>query len=238
MPSFTEIEAQINSNIDKRIKKFAKLVKDELDIDLDKITGEQLSRLKSKLSKLIKKAGLDQLSSVIIGFFDDVELESGKQFLKSTPVDKEAFEKLIIDRAEAIAQLGLEEDLVNIEKDLTKRFRGKLKVRDLKKLSRAGMSKLVNSLLKATVAQTETATATAVFGYDRAVTTLKAESLGLENFKYAGAKDSKNRPFCKKRVGKIFSNAEASRWNNGQKSPASIYLGGYNCRHRKVYQVD
>ena len=101
--------------------------------------------------------------------------------------------------------------------------------------TQAEMKTFVNSLMKATIAQTETATATAVMGYDRAVTTFKANSVGLNRFRYAGAKDSKNRPFCRKRAKKIFTDAEAKKWRNGQKEPAFIYLGGYNCRHRKVY---
>lgn len=100
------------------------------------------------------------------------------------------------------------------------------------------MSLFVDGLMAQTVARTKSATTTAVMGYDRAVTTMKAESVGLDKFKYVGQDDSKNRKFCEKRVGNIYSNSDADKWNNGQKEPASIYLGGYNCRHRKVYIVD
>ena len=138
---------------------------------------------------------------------------------------------------EVIADLGLQSDLDKIEKDLAKRFRKGLQIRKLKDLSKAETSEYIASLLKLTQAQTETAVATNVMGYDRAVTTIKANSVGLHSFKYAGQKDSKNRPFCRKRAGNIYFDSEAKRWRNGQKEPAFIYLGGYNCRHRKVYQT-
>ncbi len=235
MPTFEDIELQINSNIDKRIKKFAKLVKDELNIDLENVTGEQLRVLKRSLTRLIKKSGLDSLNSVIVSFFDSVENESARLLFNSTKISLDRLNEEIIDRAEILTQLGLDKDLDNIQDDLKKRMRKKLKVSTLKKMDQAEMKTFVNSLMKATIAQTETATATAVMGYDRAVTTFKANSVGLNRFRYAGAKDSKNRPFCRKRAKKIFTDAEAKQWRNGQKEPAFIYLGGYNCRHRKVY---
>ncbi len=238
MPTFEEIELQINQNIDKRIKKFAKLVKDELSIDLENVTGEQLRVLKRSLTRLIKKSGLDSLNSVIVSFFDQVENESARLLFNSTKISLDDLNKEIIDRAEILTQLSLDDDLEKIQGDLKKRMRKKLKVSTLKKLNKTEMNEFVNSLMKATIAQTETATKTAVMNYDRAVTTFKANSVGLTDWKYTGAKNSKNRPFCKKRVGKIFTDAEAKRWNNGQQPRADISLGGYNCVHRKVYIID
>lgn len=237
MPSFEDIELQINNAIDKRLKKFARLVRDELGLDLENIGVDDLRKVKRSLSRLIKKSGLDDLSGVITSFFDGVETESARLLFKSTNVSLEALNELAINQAEIIADLGLQDDLDKIEKDLAKRFRKGLQVRKLKNLSKAETSEYISSLLKLTKAQTETAVATNVMGYDRAVTTIKANTVGLNRFKYAGQKDSKNRPFCKTKAGKIFTDAVAKTWRNGQKEPAFIYLGGYNCRHRKVYQT-
>ncbi len=238
MPTFEDIELQINSSIDKKLNKFARLVKDELNIDLENVDREDIRRVRRSLPRLIKKSGLDNLSSTITSFFDDVEIESSSLLFKSTKIDLDKINDIAINRAEVIADIGLQEDLDKIEKDLGKRFRKGLQVRKIKNLTKSQMSEYISDLLKRTKAQTETATTTAVFGYDRAVTTIKAEELGLKRFKYAGPNDSRNRKFCKERVGNIYTNKQASRWRNGQKEPASIYLGGYNCRHRKVYQID
>lgn len=250
MPSFEDIELQINNSIDKRLNKFARLVRDELGLDLENITSEKLKKLtrggnsrfkkgaKNSLKALIKEAGLDSLSDVIISFFDGVEKESARLLFNSTKIDLDRLNEIAINRAEVIADLGLQNDLDKIEKDLSKRFRKGLQVRKLKNLNKSQTSEYIKSLLNLTKAQTETAVATSVMGYDRAVTTIKANEVGLHKFKYAGADDSKNRKFCKTRVGNVYFDSEAKRWRNGQKEPAFIYLGGYNCRHRKVYQVD
>jgi leucyl aminopeptidase (aminopeptidase T) len=238
LPTFEDIELQINTNIDKRIRKFAKLVQDELNIDLKNVNVEQLRVLKRSLTRLIKKSGLNSLNTVITSFFDSVEDESARLLFNSTKIDLNKLNEAIINRAEILSQIGLDKDLDNIQDNLKKRMRKKLKVSTLKKMNQDEMKTFVNSLMKATIAQTETVTTTAVMGYDRAVTTFKANSVGLNKFKYAGQKDSINRAFCKTKVGEMFSDEESKRWRNGQKSPANIYLGGYNCRHRKVYQVD
>lgn len=65
--------------------------------------------------------------------------------------------------------------------------------------------------------------------FSRAIT---ASSLNDEmKVLYVGPQDSRNRPFCAARVGKIFTMEEALAWDNGQGLPAVIYCGGYGCRH-------
>lgn len=238
MPTFEELEHNVNRSIDKRLNKFARLVKDELDIDLKNVDSDDLRKIKRSLNRLINKAGLNELSGLIVSFFDEVEKVSFGLLATDTAIDLKLINEIAIDRAEIIAQIGLDSDMERIESDLKKRFRKKLKVKDIKKLSKSEIPAFVDGLLKMTKAQTETAVTTAVMGYDRAVTTVKANDLGLHKFKYTGVKDGLNRDFCRDRAGNIYYDSEAKRWRNGQKEPASIYLGGYNCRHRKVYQVD
>jgi hypothetical protein len=78
----------------------------------------------------------------------------------------------------------------------------------------------------------ETELNTGLAGFSRSVNLYKAEELGLDHFLYVGPNDSKTREFCLERVGKVFTSEQISMWDNGQGLPASIYLGGYNCRHR------
>lgn len=123
MPTFDEIEFQINSNIDKRINKFAKLVKDELDLDLTNISGDDLRKIRRSLNRLIKKSGLDSLSNVIKSFFDDIEIQSTNLLFKSTNIDLDKLNEAIIDRAEILSQMGLDDDLDKIQDDLKKTMR-------------------------------------------------------------------------------------------------------------------
>lgn len=84
----------------------------------------------------------------------------------------------------------------------------------------------------------ETELNTGVAAFQRTVSTQKANDLGLKKFLYEGPDDDVIRPFCEERVGQIFTDEEARDWDNGQGLPADIFLGGYNCRHRKIYLDD
>ena len=86
-------------------------------------------------------------------------------------------------------------------------------------------------------AQRNSIVTTSIAGYDRAVVTTRANSVGIETFEYAGQKDKLNRPFCADRVKNIYTDTEADKWDNGEGIPANVFLGGYRCRHRKVYQA-
>lgn len=73
---------------------------------------------------------------------------------------------------------------------------------------------------------------------DRNVHLLYAEKLGLNDAIYSGTIMSESRPFCRERVGKIFSKAEIEAWADleFQGKPDIGYdpftdCGGYNCRH-------
>lgn len=63
---------------------------------------------------------------------------------------------------------------------------------------------------------------------------MKAESLGLEFFRYSGPDDAVTRSFCTRRVGKVYSRKEIDNMDNGQTGKGSVMTacGGYNCRHR------
>ena len=238
MPSFEDIESSINREILKKVENFSKLIKGDLNIDLENVTRDELRLIKRSIGKYIKKSGMNGIAGIIISFFDEIEHESDRLFSKSTKIDIEKLNEIAIDKAEKMINLGILDDIDKIEKDLGDTLRKGLQVRKLKDLSKNELIFYVDELMKATVSKAEAVSSTAVMSYDRAITTFKANELGLNKFKYTGADDRKTRPFCDERVGNIYTDEEAKYWNNGQKSPASIYLGGYNCRHRKVYQID
>jgi len=81
-------------------------------------------------------------------------------------------------------------------------------------------------------AKLETELNTGLAGFSRSVNLYKADELGIEKFVYVGPDDKVIRPFCQERVGNTYTRDQIDEWDNGQGLPATIYLGGYNCRHR------
>jgi hypothetical protein len=50
-------------------------------------------------------------------------------------------------------------------------------------------------------------------------------------FAYMGPADVKLRPFCRERVGKVFTREQIEAMDNGQMPNVFLSGGGYNCRH-------
>jgi hypothetical protein len=79
------------------------------------------------------------------------------------------------------------------------------------------------------------------------VNTAISEDLGLTHFVYQGSIIDTTRDFCRKKVGKVFTVAEAQKWRNDpdliDKKTAATYnplleRGRYNCRHFLQYISD
>lgn len=77
---------------------------------------------------------------------------------------------------------------------------------------------------------------------DRAIGKKLADDLGLKYAIYSGTIKNNTRPFCKDRVGKVFTSDEIDDWKdlNFQGKPNTGYvpnidLGGFNCRHTLDY---
>ena len=77
----------------------------------------------------------------------------------------------------------------------------------------------------------ETLANTSLSGFDHAVLQEYAAQANVTRFKYDGVIHPNTRPFCRERVGKIYTIAELDAMDNGQISPVSVYLGGFNCTH-------
>lgn len=81
---------------------------------------------------------------------------------------------------------------------------------------------------------------TAISIYSRQVDQLNATGKPDELFYYAGPLDTKTRPFCLERVGKVFTREELETADNGQLPNPLLTGGGYNCRHvaKRVSKLD
>lgn len=68
-----------------------------------------------------------------------------------------------------------------------------------------------------------------------------AEASGLDHFVYAGTAIEDSRPFCLRRLNRIYTVKEAGKWNAQEWAgkipdvPVLQQLGGYNCRHTQMF---
>jgi hypothetical protein len=72
---------------------------------------------------------------------------------------------------------------------------------------------------------------TAVATFSRQVDQIGTSGTPDELFLYAGPADTRTRPFCRARVGKVFTRADIDAMDNGQLPNVLLTGGGYNCRH-------
>lgn len=72
---------------------------------------------------------------------------------------------------------------------------------------------------------------TSLMAFQRVVHLEKAKKAGVDKFLYIGPLDKVTRPFCRQRVGRVFSLAQVQGMDNEQGLPVEIYCGGFNCRH-------
>lgn len=75
----------------------------------------------------------------------------------------------------------------------------------------------------------------AIMNFHNQVNMKKADDLGIKKFMYVGDVITTTRPFCRRRVGKLYTRAQIERWNgltwSGKSGPPLTHRGGYNCRH-------
>jgi hypothetical protein len=73
-----------------------------------------------------------------------------------------------------------------------------------------------------------------IMNFHRDVALKKAEDIGAEYFLYYGDIIKTTRPFCRRKVGKIYSKKQIQSWTHpwqGKSGPALTHCGGWNCRH-------
>ncbi|MGH1438269.1 MAG: hypothetical protein ACRBG0_27800 [Lewinella sp.] len=224
-----ELEKKLYRKYRKSLLGALRLVKKELSgIGADSVKSSP-KLLKKRINRILASSGLNKIGSSFDSILEEIDkliaLEYDLKSIKGS-VQKEAAKpvlaKTLIDTKKLVNDLG-------------KKIRKRLTIANLKKETPL---QAVESAFKSINGQARTIATTTVQGYDNELTTVTANDLGLYWFQYAGAKDSLNREFCADRVRNYYNDDQAKKWNNGQGLPADIYLGGYNCRHRKRYVTD
>ena len=89
----------------------------------------------------------------------------------------------------------------------------------------------LGAILDKSDAQIRTLYDTSVSIYGRQVEAVLATDDPGARFLYAGPDDALARPFCKARVGQVYTRAEIDRMDNHQLDNVFLTGGGYNCRH-------
>lgn len=90
----------------------------------------------------------------------------------------------------------------------------------------------VSDLFDVTERQARSLYDTALSIFSRQVDQLHTTGEPDELFYYAGPLDTKTRPFCRERVGKVFTRQQLEEADNGQLPNPLLTGGGYNCRHQ------
>lgn len=103
-----------------------------------------------------------------------------------------------------------------------------------------GLVEDVAEAFDVTDAQARSLYDTAISIYSRQVDQLHTTGDAEELFYYAGPIDLKTRPFCRERVGKVFTREQLETADNGQLPNPLLTGGGYNCRHqpKRVSRLD
>lgn len=235
-----KIEKRIGRAVSAKFKILVGLINAEINrIGFSNLKQDSslMMRLRRKIPALIKKAGLNKVNSDIRNQFSDISKQSTQQLAIDLGVSVSALRAgRITPGARKILVQSLRNQKRNVN-DLAKRFRGELRLNKISLLTRDKFDKLILSTTNLSTGQYGAQVTTAVQGFDNAVTSVKANAIGAEEFRYAGVEDDLNRQFCADRVNQVFTDAEAATWDNGQNLPADIYLGGYRCRHRKEYFI-
>lgn len=233
-------EMRVATQIEAAYKRFFLLV----DSEVDKIGGwtrlktnkEKFRRFKNKLPRMMDKAGLNNVSFYVNQTLPKVEnialeelSEQLDKYLK--PVDVRKARKATLKGTAKQNSLIMSDQRAYFNKKFTKEALDQISGEN-------GFKQFIKSLTKQSQARIDTIVRTSVQVHDNLTVTNKAEELGLTKWRYAGANDSKNRPFCAKWVGKVTTDEEMTKQDNGVGGDPAIVLGFYNCRHRKEYLVE
>ena len=100
-------------------------------------------------------------------------------------------------------------------------------------LSGAGFNAIQSALSNSGLGfhQASTIANTYVAMFDNKYMQYVAAKAGIQYFIYDGILLNQTRPFCRERVGRVYTISELTAMNNSQGLPVEQALGGYNCTH-------
>jgi hypothetical protein len=184
-------------------------------------SGDILERMRSEISRIAFEMGID----------GNIQKEAEKAIREETRKEAEQFVDSRFVPASSIQSLTSEVGKIREGYD-----------RQVFEIVRRGIarnedSKVIQERL-ARLGRTEerhygTVQNTIRLGITRQGAIEQALANGVSYFRYSGASTGA-RPFCRERIGKVYSIEEIRAMDNGQGLPVEFFCGGYNCRHRWV----
>jgi hypothetical protein len=235
-----DLEAAVRRQIkatDEQIERFVsrldKFLSDELTtilskVDVGKGKGREAIKALGGLQDALEQAGLGARLQDIESVYG-VQLKAVSDHFEKVLGQKDVLNAVDFDTAEQLITLDesvLRNKIFSNTSELASTVFRQVISGDV-----PDVHELVKTFTNRTAAQITTELNTATAGFSRALNQKKAKDVGFELFVYLGPLDKITRPFCRKRVGKVFTSKEIAAWDNEQGLPANIYCGGYNCRH-------
>jgi hypothetical protein len=195
-------------------------------------TAQNLGRvltLRETLRAAMQEAGYDDIALAAV---DDPLDALASQVLRSSRIANQAarLSPVSLEAIGAWKELKLA-DLLDLAEDTARAVQsaaldGVLGLRPVDRLLDD-----VEAALDDSAARARTVYDTAVSTFTRQMEALASDGTSDELFLYVGPVDSKTRPFCLERVGRVYSRAQIDAMDNGSLPNVFITGGSYNCRH-------
>ena len=235
-----DVKKEFRQLIERDVLKFKRSVIREIDYAFRQLknSGQDVD-LKLLLDRVFKKLRISKTAQNIltkdvkevqekIAMLHDTYFEKDIKLVKQITFNDNDYEKLV---AANQVDFSLIDDTMRdaVKKEFTKGIRDEY-----------SFNKLRSDLLKRDVgdATAYTQANTIVAQFDNAYMVENAQQAGIEKFKYDGTIKVNTRPFCRERIGKLFTLDELGKMDNKQGLPVLYSLGGYNCTHYLTPEVE
>jgi hypothetical protein len=194
--------------------------------------AQALVNISASLQKQLNKAGYTDLVNKYLAGYDD-QTEHALAALKAmkvtpvvlAPADQRAIEnlkKVDYDYLQGLGQTAVHEVARGV---IQNTILGTPRAKIIERVRATLDTKLKNYAC--------TYADTALVTYDRTVSMEIWQKAGIEKYLFRGPRDIKNRPFCAKTAGQVYTLAEIKKLSNGTKDLSNVlrFGGGWNCRH-------
>lgn len=241
MPTQKELQKRIKSNqadTDKRVAELVADLKRFIDSGLEEIVNEIIDGntepavALGNLVESFKAKGLSSITGEISALYG-AELGKVLNTLEFQGLRTENLQTVDATTLEALIRFRVED----IENKVTETI-GRLRPIILENIitgTRPDTKALKDRVDGQLANYTATEVNTALISFNRTVTAVAAEELGIKRFLYIGPIDKVTRKFCRDvltdRTPPIYTIDEIAGMDNGQALDPLSFGGGYNCRH-------
>lgn len=239
-----EVQAKLRKVMDEMRAEMRRIVRELRYRDglilRDAINLSTINNAMRNINQILEKSGFDDLIKEQAKALGDLSAkileDGGKQGFaaKYSSTSSQAYEMLLAGASRGT--LSLQSEVAStLERALLSSVSGTM--------DKSALLDTLESQLDISTRKAETLIDTTLRAFNRDLSVNYATENGVKWFAYMGPDDSINRDFCNHFVGTrvtldILKEHENDFGREGQPSPVTVYLGGYNCRHSLVALVD